>query len=70
MQQIYRRTNMSKCEFNKVASNFIVVTIWHERSAVSLQHFFITLSGFPLSPVAYYMFKVNKRNTRTRCETC
>ena len=29
MQQIYRRTTMPKCDFNKVACNFIEITLWH-----------------------------------------
>ena len=29
MQQIYRRAPMPKCDFNKVASNFIEITLRH-----------------------------------------
>ena len=29
MQQIYRRTPMPKCDFNKVASNFNEIILWH-----------------------------------------
>ena len=29
MQQIYRRTPMPKCDFNKVASNFIEIALPH-----------------------------------------
>ena len=28
------------------------------------------LKPFQLDPAGNYMFKVNNRNTRTRCETC
>ena len=42
MQQIYRRTPMPKCDFNKVASNFIEITLCHGCSAVNLLHIFRT----------------------------
>ena len=29
MQQIYRRTPMPKCDFNKVALQFIEIALWH-----------------------------------------
>ena len=38
MQQIYRRTPMSKCDFNKVASNFIKIALWHGCSPINLLH--------------------------------
>ena len=44
MQQIYRRTPMPKCDFNKVAllCNFIKITLWHGCSPVNLLHIFRT----------------------------
>ena len=46
IQQIYRRTPMPKCEFNKVAiklqSNFIEIALWHGCSPLNLQHIFRT----------------------------
>ena len=33
---------MPKCDFNKVACNFIEVTIWHRCSPVDLLHIFRT----------------------------
>ena len=41
-QQIYRRTPMLKCHFNKAASNFIEITLRHGCSPVNLQHIFRT----------------------------
>ena len=38
--QIYRRAPMPKCNFNKVASNFIEITLWHECSLENLLHIF------------------------------
>ena len=35
MQQIYRRTPMPKCDFNKVATNFNEITLEHECSPVN-----------------------------------
>ena len=42
MQQIYRRTPMPKCDFNKVAllCNFIEITLRHGCSPVNLPHIF------------------------------
>ena len=42
MQQIYRRTPMSKCEFNKVALHFVEISLWHGCSPVNLLHIFRT----------------------------
>ena len=42
MQHIYRRTPMSKCDFNKVVNNFIEITLRHACSAVKLLHIFRT----------------------------
>ena len=42
MQQIYRRTLMPKCDFNKVARNFIEITLQHGCSPVNLLHIFRT----------------------------
>ena len=45
MQEIYRRTPMPKCNFNKVASNFVEITHCHGCYAVNLLHIFRT--SFP-----------------------
>ena len=42
LQQIYRRSPMPKCDFNKAASNFIEITLWHGCSPVNLLHNFRT----------------------------
>ena len=44
-QQIYRRTPMPKCDFNKVAeqSSFIEIALRHGCSPVNLMHIFRTL---------------------------
>ena len=42
MQQIYRRTPMSKCDLNKIASNFIEIALRHGCSPVNLLHIFRT----------------------------
>ena len=43
--KIYRRTPMSKCDFNKLQSNFIEITFRHRCSPVNLLHIFrITFS--------------------------
>ena len=39
MQQIYRRTPMPKCDFNKVAFA-IEIALWHGCSSVNLLHIF------------------------------
>ena len=41
-QQIYRRTPMPNCDFNKVASNFIEIALRHGCSPVNLLHIFRT----------------------------
>ena len=40
MQQIYRRTAMRKCDFNKVPKQFIEITLWCGCSIVNLLHIF------------------------------
>ena len=45
MQQIYRRIPMPRCDFNKVASNFIEVALRRGCSPVNLLHIF----GTPVS---------------------
>ena len=40
MQQIYRRTPMPNCNFNKVPFSFIEIILWHECSPVNLLHIF------------------------------
>ena len=42
LQQIYWRTPMPKCDFNKVASNFIEITLRHWYFPVHLLHIFRT----------------------------
>ena len=42
MHQIYRRTPMPKCDFNKVACNFIEIALRHGCSPVNLLHIFRT----------------------------
>ena len=42
MSQIHRRTPMPKCDFNKVATQLIEITLWHQRSPVNLLHIFGT----------------------------
>ena len=43
MQQLYRRTPMTKCDFKKVAKNsFIEITLQHGCSPVNLLHIFRT----------------------------
>ena len=43
MQQIYRKTTISKCDFNKVAnSNFFEIAVRHGSSPVNLLHIFRT----------------------------
>ena len=47
MQQIYRRTPMPKCDFNKVENNFIEIALGHGCSFVNLLHIFRThLDGY------------------------
>ena len=47
MQQIYRRTPMPKCNFNKVENNFIEIALGHGCSFVNLLHIFRThLDGY------------------------
>ena len=36
IQQTYRRTLVPKCDFNKVASNFIAITLWHVATLLNL----------------------------------
>ena len=44
MQQIYRKTTMPKCDFNKVEKqlqcNFIEIALWHGYSPVTLLRIF------------------------------
>ena len=40
-QQIYRRTPMPECDFNKLLCNIIEITLQHECSPVNLLHIFI-----------------------------
>ena len=63
MQQIYRRTPMLKCDFNKVPINFVEITLQHGCSLVNLLHFFRT--PFLRTPLGgcfskYYLGKATK----------
>ena len=40
MHQIFMTTPMSKCDFNKVASNFTGITLWYGCSPENLLHIF------------------------------
>ena len=40
MQQIYRRTSMPKCDFNKLQSNFMEIALRYGCSSVNLLHIF------------------------------
>ena len=42
MQQIYSKTPLPNCDFNKVVSDFIEIALPHECSPVNLQHIFRT----------------------------
>ena len=42
MQQIYRKTHMPKCDFNKVALQLDEITLLHGSSLVNLLHIFRT----------------------------
>ena len=42
-QQIYKRTPIPKCDFNKIASNFIESTLRYDCSFVNLLHIFRTI---------------------------
>ena len=42
MQKTYRRTPMPKCDFNKVASDFIEIKFRHGCSLINLLHIFKT----------------------------
>ena len=58
MQQIYKRTPMSKCDFNKATkqSNFIEITIRHGSSPVNLLHIFRT--PFPRNIPGWLLLKI------------
>ena len=62
MQQIYRRTPMPKCNFNKVAwqSNFIKMTLQHGYSPVNLLHIF--RKPFPKNTCGRLLLYVLKKN--------
>ena len=61
MQQIYKRTPMLKCDFNKVAllCNLIEITFWHGCSSVNLLHIFRTL--FPKNTCHFWRAVYAKR---------
>ena len=40
LQQIYRGTPMTRCEFNKVSSSFTEITLWHVCSHVAFAAYF------------------------------
>ena len=60
------------------SGNFVVLVCWqHEtktfrrqKSTVALFTQNLVSNGMSLLPAGNYMFKVNNRNTRTRCEIC
>ena len=56
LQQIYRRTPIPKCDFNKAASNFIEITLRHGCSPINLLHIFRT--SFPKSASGRLLLKV------------
>ena len=60
MQQIYMRTPMPKCDFNKVAllCNFIEITLRHGCSPVNLLHIFRT--PFPRNTSGWLLLKLCK----------
>ena len=58
MQQIYRRTPKPKCDFNKVACNFIEITLRLGCSPVNLLHIFRT--PFPKNTPRWLLLKLNK----------
>ena len=67
MQQIYRKTSMSKCDFNKVALQLFEITLRHGCSPVNLLHIFRTpflknTSGWMLLDVK--TFSVNPKKVR------
>ena len=63
MQQIYRRTAMPKCDFNKAAkqSNFIEITLRHGCSPVNLLHIFRT--PFPNNTSGRLLLVLRNRQT-------
>ena len=65
MQQIYRRTPMPKCDFNKVASNFIEITLWHGCSAVNLLHIF--RRSLPRNTPAWLLLKFVTTMQQVKC---
>ena len=57
MQQIYRRTPMPKCDFNKLLCNFIETALWHGCSPVNLLHIFT--APFPKSTSGWLLLKLD-----------
>ena len=55
-RKIYKRIPMPKCDFNKVASNFIEITLWHGCSPVSLLHIFRT--PFPKNTSGWLLLNI------------
>ena len=64
MQQIYRITPMPKCDFNKVASNFIEITLSHGCSPVNLQHIFRT--HFPKNTSGWLLLASSNENKKMK----
>ena len=68
--QIYWKTPMTKCDFNKVLSNFIWITLWYGYSLVKLLHIFRTpfpkntSGGLPLEVIE----KVNEKLIRQQVD--
>ena len=70
MQQIYRRTPMPKCDFNKV-SNFIEIALPHGCSPVNLLHVFRrafsrNTSGRPFLLLGHHFFLLFVTNQSSR----
>ena len=56
MQQIYRRTPMPKCDFSKVQSNFIEISLLHRCFPVNLLHIF--RPPFPKNTSGWMLFSL------------
>ena len=73
MQQIYRKSSMSKCDFNKVALQLFEITLRHGCSPVNLLHIFRTpflknTSGRLLLKVIF-IWSVHHRDIAFLCQT-
>ena len=59
MQQIYRRTPMRKCDFNKVPEQLYLITLRHGYSPVNLLYIFRTC--FPRNTSGWLLLNVHTR---------